>query len=439
MYRITSLLLLLVLPVLLIAQSTEARTYSLEQAIQEALINNKSLYIDRLEIEKAKETVRETAAIGYPQVDANVGYINYLKIPTFLFQNPADGEFVEIEGNRRHNLNADIGLTQMLFNGSYIYGLKAAKQFKELTESEILEKEIDLKYQVSKSYLSALAAESNYQVVQKNIATLSKSLYETEQLYINGFAEKLDVERLELAIANTKSTINNLERQVQLAKNALKFQIGIDQEVQVNLTDDLDAQMRAALAIVNNIEMGDRYELDVVDGRIALNETNVKLQKSMYWPTLYGFLGYGVSAQRDAFDFGRTDEPWFGSAQFGLELKIPIFDGFLKDSKVKQAKLDIDRLNGYKALLEDQFDLELEQAKTRYNNAYSQYLNQQKNMDLAQKIYDTAMIKYKEGIGSSIEVTQAESALVDTQINFTNALFEIIIAKNDIDKAVGKF
>jgi len=439
-YLLSSLLLVIVVA----ANAQEVKSFTLVEAQQYAIQSNKSLKRSQIDIEKADIRIDNTASVGYPQVNGSAAYTWYPAIPVSLIPGEifggTPGSKLPVQFGTEHNYAMDLSVRQMVFNGSYIYGLRASKIYKQLVRKQVDQTLVELQSTVATAYLTALAAQESYDVIKQNIKTLERIRFETNELYKNGFAEQLDVDRIDLSLANTRTAIVNAQRQQELALNLLKFQMGYDLKKEIGLKDNLDLFVNEELSnYYSSVSRFNRIELDVIQKQIELNKMNVKLQKSFYLPTLNAFGTYQVSAQRNTFDFTHTQEPWFRTAFIGLQLDVPIFDGFKRKSDVADAKADLRRLELGREILLEQIDLEIEQSKTSYKNSYEQWQNQKSNLALAENIYNTTLIKYKEGIGSSLEVTNAETALFDTQRAYVSAIYELLIDKTDLDKALGKY
>ncbi len=276
-------------------------------------------------------------------------------------------------------------------------------------------------------------------MLNKNIPTIDRLLFETEQLYINGFVEEIEVDRLKLSKSNLLSQINTLQEQEKLAVELLKFQMGYPANSNIVLTDELGDHVGSTSYLQMENEAKKRIEYEVLEAQGKFTDLQIQRYKSLYWPNVVAYGNYQWAAQRDKFNYLNFNEPWFNTFIIGLKMNVPIYDGGLKKSQMNQVKLDKQKLKYSEYILDQAIALEIKQAKINYNNALEQKTEQEKNIALAQKIYDTALIKYKEGLGSSLEVSSAESTLLETQTQFINSLYNLIIAKSDLNKAYGNY
>jgi outer membrane protein TolC len=260
---------------------------------------------------------------------------------------------------------------------------------------------------------------------------------ETQALYIEGFVEQLDVDRLDLTLTNLKTELVNQNRQVSLLYNFLKFEMGYPMDQEIIAVDGMEDLFE--LATDEELSASFDYELKpeyrVLKLGVQLNELNVTLQKSSYYPSLSGFASFQGIAQGDDI----INHPvWSNSSFLGLSLKVPIFNGLQIKAKTSRARLDLANVINQQIELERAITLEVENARTNYLSAIESWQNQKKNVELAERIYETTQIKYREGVGSSIEITQAEQSLFNSQSNYISSRYDLLVAKKALDKALGK-
>lgn len=435
-------------------QAQDARSFSLDEAIQYAQTNHSNVKSAQLNIAAAKAEVKDVRAIGLPQVNGSVDYSYYVDIPTQLVPNdafsfdlpPPIGPLPEPEPGysttqfgTRQNLTLGLSANWLAFDGSYFVGLKAAKGFAELTKRQGDLTVYQLKDVVTKAYLTVLIVEENKKVIQKNITNLEKITAETQAFYDNGLVEQLDVDRLKLSIANLQTELEALNRQAEVAYNLLKFQMYYPLDEAVALSDSLGALLNEPTEreLDGEIDVTNRIEYDVLNKNVDLNKLNTKRFTLGYLPSLSAFAVHQQVLQRDNLFDG--DAPgFFPTTIVGLKLNVPIFDGLKKSAQIQKSKLDVQKFELQLRDFERGATLEVLNARGVYKNAKMRLENQDKNLVLAERILEQTRIKYKEGVGSSLEMTQAEQELYRTQANRLNALYELVVAKADLDKALGK-
>ncbi|MBK7409292.1 MAG: TolC family protein [Saprospirales bacterium] len=432
----SALLFSLLLPFWLQAQ--EPSSFSLQEAIQYAYENNLNLKNAQIKVADAHEQVIERRAVGIPQLRGSLGYNYFIDIPTQIipdFFNPGGGE-IAVQFGTKHSLAAGLDLSVMAFDASYLVGLKAARMYKDYAAQELTTTQQEIKYQVINAYLPPLLVAENLEILDKNIDNLSKLLQETQALYREGFVEQLDVDRLELSLANLKTQRESLSRQKEVALNALKFALGYPMDQEIEVSEDLTALSPAVAEndLTGNINYSIRPEYALVSKGELLNELNVQLNKSGYIPTLDLFGSYKQSLYANKLSEGQ----WFPTTIVGAQLNVPIFDGLGKKAKVQRSRLDLEIVRNQKLDLERAINLEVQNARTTYLNAQDRLDSQKRNLELAERIFQTTQIKYREGVGSSIEVTQAEQSLYQTQQLYIQSLYDLVSARMSLDKALGR-
>ncbi len=444
MKRITLWVVLLFVGVSSFAQNS--RSFSLNEAVSYAQNNSIKIKDAQIAVSDADWRVEEAKAIGFPQVNFKSDYNRFLKLPvTILPQefgiDPTTGMVdpnfnPEVTFGVKHNFGMSLEASALLFDGSYIIGLRAARQFTSQVRKQLVAERDAVRNDVRDAYLPALIIDENVKILEKNIENLETLRFETNELYQAGFVEQLDVDRLDLSIANLKAEMDNLSRSRRLVENALKYQMGYPVTQKIVLSDDLNALLIEATQedLEGRIDYTNRSEYAILQSAIELNELNVQSFKAGYLPQLVAFGSYGINWQGDDI----PTSTWNDNAVVGLQLNVPIFDGFRKRASIQRANLQLEQVRNRVKTLERTIELQVENARQDYKNAKNRLADRQKNVDLAEKIYRTARIKYKEGVGSSLEITQAEQSLFQAQANLTSAKYDLLVAKFALDKAIGK-
>ena len=403
--------------------------------------NSLTLKNSLIDITDADERILENRAFGLPKVSFGVNYQYFLELPVSLvpaeFFGGPQGELAELTFGTTNNLTASLEASTLVFDWSYITGLRAAKSYRNFAAQQVLTTQREVRNQVQSAYLPPLILEESKKTLLKNITNLERLLFETKEMYKAGFVEQLDVDRLELSLANLSTEVESLESQKELAYNVLKFAMGYPMEKPISINDEIDK----LLVDASEVDMTDpstflrnRPEVKLAELGIELSELNVEYQKSTLYPSLGAFGQYQLQAQGDKL----FDSQLFDVAVLGLQLNVPIFNGLGTKSKINRAKLEVEKAQNDLRQLERVINLEVGNARASYINAKRKVDNQLKNVQLAQKIYDTTKIKYKEGVGSSLEITSAEQELFRTQQNLIQAKFDLLQAKMELDKVLGK-
>jgi outer membrane protein len=425
------------------------QAFSLQQSIDYALQNRASLKMARNQQDIDKAKVGEIRSMGLPQINAaaDLGK-NVIQQKSFLpaefFQDPDDpnspepGTFVPVVFTPLYTGSAAVTASQLLFDGSYLIGLKAAKTYTELSRKTTEQNEIDVVEQVTKAYYSVLVSRERMELLNQNLFRLDTLLKQTQVMFDNGVAEKLDVDRLRVTYNNLKVEKQKTERLLVLGVELLKFQMGMNQKEQLVLTDSLsEVQVDMSKANRNGFNYSNRIEYSMLETQRDLAMLNLRNIRSGYLPKLYlnGRYGY-IGANNDFSEITRTRN-WFAFAFVGLGLQVPIFDGLNKHYQVQQSRLTLENAKlGFESL-EQGIDLELEQSSTDLTNSLDVLASQRENLELAEEIARVAKIKFQEGVGSNLEVVTAETDLRQAQTNYYAAMFDALIAKVNLDKATG--
>ncbi|ELR72356.1 outer membrane efflux protein [Fulvivirga imtechensis AK7] len=426
------------------AQEDAAGGYTLQECIDYALKNNQNLINKAYDKEIAETQVGETLSRGLPQVNIEAG-VNYNFEPQksllparMLDPNAPEGREVEFSFQQKYDGNVGLKLSQLIFDGSFFVGLEAAKTYKELSTKEYIKTEIDVIEAVSKAYYNALVTEERYELLRANLARLDTLLNDTKVMYDNGFAEKIDVSRLKVQHNNLKVQVDNTAKLLELSEDLLQFQMGMHVSEEITLTDKLEEVAFSDPSIDEDFSYNERIEYSQLQTNMALANLDLKNNKVQYIPTLYANFNYGYNTQTSQSDQLFKSNRWLNYGTTGLSLNIPVFDGLLKSNRIQKNKIQIRQIEQTFEQLENSIDLEIKQAKVNMVNAMEQMRAQRENMDLAEEIYNVTKIKYQEGVGSNLEVVEADTDYKESQTNYYNALYEALVAKVELDKAYGQ-
>lgn len=433
--------LFLLLTVTTFAQ-TPPSAMSLQQCIDYALNNSSAMQNAVLDEEIYRHKRQETAGMGFPQISATGTINDFLDIPTTLipgefFGAPA-GSFIPIEFGTQYNATGGISVNQLIFDGQYLVGLAASKTIVELSKRNTERTKIETEATVTKAYYNALIATQRLGLMTANVDRVKKLAEDTKVMYDNGFVEKLDLDRINVTYNNLLVEQDKITKLVGLSTLMLKFQMGMDVTAPITLTDTLKTDNFEQLLTSSAIDPSSRIEYKLLQTQRSLYNLDVRRNKMMYLPGLYAFGQYSFNAQRNEFDFFEPDKKWYKTSIIGLQLNVPIFDGLQKARRIQQGKLNILKTENDLKNLSNAINLEYASAKTQLENSTASLKNQKDNMDLALQVYNTSRTKYDIGVGSNLELVTAQTALKEAQTNYLNALYEVLVAKVDFEKATGQ-
>ena len=417
---------------------------TLDDCIELALKNNENLKNSILEENISKAVSKEYLAVGLPQINVDGGLkYNYevqkslIDISRFMPGVP-EGTEQEVQFGQTYEGRFDFNIDQMIFNGSYFVGLSATKELEKLTNKLTQRTEIDIYESVSKAYYTVLNTKSRIDLVNSNIERLSTLLEESKQLYDNGFIEKLDIDRITVSYNNLQSEKIKTDRLYDLSLFVLKFQIGIPLSQKIKLIGNLNEDILENFDFdLSKFDYNKRIEYSILKTDRNLKSYDLKNNRSQYLPQIYVNYNYGLNTSASSYDLFFDSYRWKNFGTFGLKLVVPIFDGFLKRSKINQSKYKIEQIDNQLSFLERSIDLQINQSVVGYSNSKESLEITSKNLDLALSIYNASEKKYKEGVGSNLEVLNANAGLKQAQTNYYNAVYEVIISKINLEKTLG--
>jgi len=432
-------------PALLQAQDSAIHAFTAQQAADYAMKNNVQVKNALIDIRLQEQTNRDLTGAAYPQINANGSFTYNAKIPVSLV--PGDffgqpGTFIPVQFGVRYNALGGITLDQLLFDGQVFVGLQArqtAIDFR-VKNSEITEQTI--KANVYKIYYQLVASRTQIQLLDANIARLDKLLHDTREIYKNGFAEKLDVDRVSVQMANVQSEKVRVLNQVNNGYLGLKLLMGMPMADSLALTEEVTYdRVKQELLDASTFNYADRKEYQYAELGIKLNEYNIRRYKLSKIPTVKLGAFYNTIAQQNEFTYFKNTpgKIWYPSSALTLSVNVPIFHGFSTNAKIASAKLDLQKSVNLREDLKLQIENEIETAKNNFQTAITTLDFQKENMKLAQSVYDQTKKKYEAGTGDQIEIINAETDLRTAQTNYITSLYGAIIAKVDYLKAIGKF
>lgn len=422
------------------SQQQKEYSFSLQEAVTFALDSNYTSINARRDIAKAIKQKWETTASGLPQIDAKVSYNNNLKQPVTLL--PAEitggepGTFVPVTFGTKQNANAVATLNQLIFDGSYLVGLKAAKSFLRYSENINEKTRLEVRKGVINAYGSVLLAQELVDIFEKNKTNLEDNLNETRKIYENGLAEEESVEQLEITLLDIETQLNNARRSQAIAKQMFNLALGIAVEAPVTLTDDLDAlaNQNISLALLDaSLNIEDNVDYKIAQNLIEQRYFENRLEKSKFLPSLSAFVNYGTSANSNDFTFLNGDQKWFQSSVLGVSLNIPIFSSGMRSAASQRTKIALDQAKTEFEQTQQQIKLDLTTAQSNYQFAIENYENSKKNLALSERIENKNQIKFTEGLSSSFDLRQAQTQLYTAQQQYFQAMLEVINEKANLE------
>ncbi len=459
-------LLLLTFFFSLLISAQEKNSFSLDEAIEYALENNRTVKNAKRDVESAKQQKWETTTMGLPQINASIDYKNWLKQQISLFPpgfsdkynqirdldtyyditkdpaNPipnAPTDFTEIAFGTKQTMSGTATLSQLLFDGSYVVGLQSAKVFLEISKNAKKKTDLEVRKAVVNAYGNVLLAEESIHILERNITVLQKNLDETTKIYENGFEEEESVEQLQITLTGVKSNLQKTMRLKKLATQMFNITIGVDLDKTTTLTDTLESLTTQNLTLEllevdNNVENTIDYK--IVENDKRSKELLLKLEKSKALPSLNAFLNGGYTANSDSFTFTSGRQKWFGSSLFGVSMNVPIFSSGARNARTQKARINLEKANEDLTETAQKLKLQIASAKSDYQFSIEDYENKKNNLNLAQRIESKNQTKFFEGIASSFELRQAQAQLYNSQQEFLQSMLDVINNKATLETAL---
>lgn len=415
-------------------------SFTLDEAVEFALENSYQSINARRDVAKALKRKWETTADGLPQIEGVIDYQNQLKQPVTVLPGEVvggtPGTFVPVVFGVKQQASATATLRQLIFDGSYLVGLEAAKSFLQFSNDSQEKVQLEVRKAVINAYGSVLVAQESVLILKKNVETLEKNYQETKKIFENGLAEEEDVEQLQITLLQIKNQLTNTERLEKIAMQMFNLTIGVDVNASTELSDKLeDLSMKnmdksvitTPFVIENNIDYR-LAELLTEQRRLEL-----KLEKSKALPRLSAFVNYGTAAFDNDFVFLDSDTPWFQSSILGASLNIPIFSSFKRSAKTKQAKIAEDQAKTDFLRTQNELRLKYDSSISDFKFSIESYDTAKQNLALAERIEKKNQIKYSEGLATSFDLRQAQLQLYSSQQELLQAMLDIINKKAELE------
>ena len=445
----------------------QVSSFSMEEAFTYAETHAGAVRMVQADLAEAEAQIKETTSIGIPKINGAIDYQHFPQVPQTLFPNFVTPsvfdvlagervvndmgqvvtnpnlpiEFIPLRFGLKNNLTAGIDASALLFDATFFIALKGARLYRNLAVKTVDQTKYQTRSKVAKAYLATLIAQRNLETLQKNVDNLGVTLRETTVLYDEGFAEKLSVDRLQLALNNLAAQRESILQVIEISENVLKFQMGYPIGEAVTLSTTLEEALGTArveeLNGLDNFSPSQRPEYATLQIADSLNQIDLRRIKSGYYPSLVAFGRHSQQFQRDNL-FDSDESPRLPTTVVGVTLNVPIFDGFKKRAEKERALARTEKTRLQIEDFEQGARLALLNAEASVRNARLNVELRENSIALAEEIYRVAQIKFREGVGSSLEVNTAQSELYQVQDALTGALYDLATAYIDYEDALGE-
>ncbi|MDC3274749.1 TolC family protein [Flavobacteriaceae bacterium] len=427
------LIYLIMLSFTVFAQDNSVLEFSLEEAVEHALLYNNTAQNSTSDVRLAQLQKWQTTSTGLPQINANISYNNWIQqqislIPAEFFGGNA-GEFTEVAFGTKQTMNGTLTISQKIFDGSYLVGLQAAKVYLEISKNAQEKTYSELRKVVTNAYGNILLTEENIKILNANIAVIEKNIEDLKKVYENGMTEEENIEQLQLTRSVLISAKNYNLRLKGLAYAMFNLTIGVDTNATVVLSDSMEDLI--ALSEIKNTSINKNSVENTIDFKIARNDLKskellLKLEKSKALPTINAFVNGTYSGNSNNFDFLDQSQKWYGASMFGLNMSIPLFSSLGRSALTQKAKINLEKSERDLNNLRQQILVKIKSAENDLSFAKQDLVNKKQGLDLAKRIERKNQIKFFEGLASSFELSQAQTQLYTAQQQYIQAMLYVL-------------
>ena len=416
--------------------------FKLDDCVTYAQKNNVQVKNALLAIDAQVQTNREIGAAAYPTINTSTSVLDYTQIPVSLLPaqifGGAAGTFIPVQFGTKFNANYGANFSQLLFDGQVFIALQARSTSLEMQRKNAALTEENIKANIYKIYYQLSASKTQLNILDANIERLNKLAHDAEIMYKNGFAEKLDVDKVNVQLNNLQTEKLKANNAVAIGYMGLKMLMGMPVKDSLVLTETINEKdLTGDVLIENQFQYALRKDFQYLTTLKKLSEYNVKRYQLSNLPTVSLSGAYTKNAQRQEFDFFKGGN-WFTTSFFNLNVSLPIFNGGGTMAKIRRTRIELEQVTNQMTAMKNNIDNEITQAKLNYISSVATVQFQKKNMQLAETVYAQTKKKFETGTGSNTEISSSQADLVSAQNNYMNALYSALIAKVDFLKATGK-
>jgi outer membrane protein len=419
-----------------------ANKVSLPDAIKYALANNETIKKALLDEKGAEYKIKETIGSGLPQINGTGTVTTYPALATQLLPGELAGQpgtLIPVQFGTKYNTSGGLQLQQLLFRKSFFVGLEAAQTTKDLYDLRTQMSEEEVIYNVGSAYLQLLQTKEQFSTIDANTKHLEQLEKILKLQYQNDVATKVQLNRVTVSKTNLENNRQTLTAAYDQQKNALKFFMGLPMNQDLEIADSvptLDALVNVQ-ADPKTI-LSQKIDFKLLNTQKSLYKLNVKNIASGYAPSLSAIANYSYNAQRNEFNFFDSNQPWFKAVSIGVQLNVPIFDGFQRKNQVRQAQIEVDKVDQDINQLTRNTEMGLLNAQTQMETSLSSIQAQERNVNLAQEVFRNTNELYKEGLSPLTEVLDTELSLREAQTNLNNERLKYQLAQLTYLQAKGE-
>ncbi len=409
---------------------------TIQTCVQYALTNQPQVRQALIDEDIVNNEVKTRLADWFPQIAFNGNYQHYFQLPSMALAADSTGKRQIIQTGVHNTSTLGLSLTQNIFNRDVLLASRTASEVRLQARQQTASTKIDLTIAVSKAFYGILATQQQIALLEDDIARLTRSLQDAYNQYKAGIVDKIDYKRATIALNNSKAQKKDYEEQLTAEYANLKLLMGYPQNSPITLNyDSLQMEQDAVLDTLQQLKYEDRIEYRLLQTQQNLAQSNLKYNKWSFLPTVSAFGNYNIAYLNQ--DLMKLYTGAFPNSYIGLSLGVPIFQGLKRKYQIRTAQLQLKRIDYDYVSLKDNINTQNTQALANYKANYYNYSILKENVATATEVYNTIQLQYKAGIKTYLDVILAENDLRSAQVNYTNALYDVLTSKLDVQQALG--
>ena len=408
---------------------------SLTDCIQYALRNQPLIRQSQLDEAITENTIKSKLADWYPQLNFGYNLQHYLKLPTSFIAD-ANGIKRPVTTGVQNSSIVQLSASQAIFNQEVLLANRTAADVRRQAQQTTVSNKINVVVEVSKAYYDLLLTNKQVQALDENIVRLERSLQDAYNQYKGGLVDKTDYKRAQIALNNTRADRKRAHDLIDAKSAYLKQLMGYPMNMPVNIIyDSLQMEKDALADTLQRVQYNNRIEYQLLQTRQSLLRANVSYYKGAYLPTVSAFGNYTPTFFSEKLPQLYNNN--YPTSLVGLQLTLPIFQGGKRIYNIRTANLQVTRSQWDVSALTKQIDAEYTSAMAAYKGNLAEWNALKENVGLAEEVYNTLRLQYAAGIKTYLDVIIAETDLRTAQLNYLNALYNVLASKLDMQKALG--
>ena len=403
---------------------------TLQNCIQYAIQHNPDIQNAKINEQITEAQIQNKLSDWYPQVNFTYNLQHNIQLPTFIFN-----------GNVSHSgsyntSGANFSLTQNIFNRDVLLASRTAKNVREAASENTEDNKINLAVSVSKAFYDLILTEQQLKVTNEDIVRINQSLKDAYYQYQAGIVDKTDYKRATIALNNATAQKKSGEESLKAKKAYLKDLMGYPTTKILDLNyDTTQMENEVLMDTLQTVDYNDRIEIQQLQTQKILQEYNLQYYKWSFLPDVSAFGNYNLNFLNN--QFSKLYSQSYPNSFIGLTLSLPIFQGGKRLQQIKQAQFQITQASNDIRSYENQINSQYQNALATYKSNLYNYYSLKENLSLASEVYDVIQLQYRSGVKAYLDVITAESDLRTAQINYYNALYQVLASKIDVMQSLG--